>query len=104
MNNHSPRTSSAAFSRHKTYGLFGGAALGSVFGVLMSGPNFFVWSPLKSLGVIAGCAVGVALIGYFFIGLIVGGFAGDGAWADESGSRSGSDASGVTGDGSGGGD
>jgi hypothetical protein len=89
--------------RYKTYGLFGGAALGSVVGVLVSGPNFFVWSPAQSVGVIVGLAVGVGVIGYLFIGLVVGGFAGGDASAGGNGEMSGSVGGGVAGDGAEGG-
>ena len=92
-----------AIGRYKTYGLFGGAALGSVVGVLVSGPNFFVWSPAQSVGVIVGLAVGMAVIGYLFIGLVVGGFAGGGAAEGENGEMSGSVGGGYSGDGAEGG-
>lgn len=62
--------------RYQTYGLFGGAALGGVVGVLVSGPNFFVWTLAQSIGVIAGSVIGAAAIGYLFVGLAVGGLAG----------------------------
>lgn len=95
-----------AISRCKAYGLFGGAALGSIVGVIVSGPNFFVWSPFQSVGVIAGLAAGMAMIGYLFIGLVVGGFAGGGA-SDGEEVMSGSVDGGIAGggaDGGGGGD
>lgn len=92
MNARSPQAPANAIGRYKTYGLFGGAALGSVVGVLMSGPNFFVWAPAQSVGLIGGLAVGMGLIGYLFVGLVVGGFAGGGGQGEISGSGGGGNA------------
>ena len=75
--------------RFRTYGLFGGAALGGVVGVLVSGSNFFVWSPAKSIGVIAGLAIGAAAIGYLLVGLAAGGLAGSDASVWGHGEKSG---------------
>ena len=75
--------------KYQTYGLFGGAALGGVVGVLVSGPNFFVWTPAQSIGVIAGFAIAAAAIGYLLAGLAVGGLAGSHASAGGHGDTSG---------------
>ena len=83
---HAPTNAIGGF---QTYGLFGGAALGGVVGVLVSGPNFFVWSPVQSIGVIAGFTIGAAAIGYLFVGLAAGGFAGSDASAWGHGEKSG---------------
>ena len=88
MNLRSSSAPTNVSGRYKTYGLFGGAVLGSVVGVLASGPNFLVWSPAQSVGVIAGLAVGMAATGYLFIGLIFGGMAGAGASEGENGDMS----------------
>ena len=79
-----------AVRRYTTYGLFGGGAFGGVVGVLLSGPNFFVWSLAQSAGVITGLAVGVALVGYLFVGLLVGGLAAGGVSSEELGEIGGS--------------
>ncbi|WP_298209764.1 hypothetical protein [Acidovorax sp.] len=82
MNVRSSQAPQNTVGRYKIYGLFGGGVLGSVIGVLASGPNFFVWSPAQSIGVVAGLTMGMAVIGYFFAGLVVGDSAGDGASAE----------------------
>lgn len=105
MNVLSSRKPASAIGRYRACGLFGGATLGSVIGVLVSGPNFFVWSPAQSVGVIAGMAAGLAAIGYFFVGLVVGGFTGGVGSAEGQGETSGSvGGAGDGADGGGGGD
>lgn len=89
MSVRSSQAPSNTISRFRTYGLFGGAALGGVVGVLVSGPNFFVWSPAQSIGIIAGLAIGAATIGYLFVGLAAGGLAGSEASAGGHGGTSG---------------
>jgi hypothetical protein len=61
---------------YRVYGLLGGAALGLVFGVLISGPQFYHWPVVASLSVISACAAGGALFGWCFLDIIVGGLAG----------------------------
>lgn len=81
MNVRNPQASENATGRYKSYGLFGGAAFGGFAGILVSGPNFYVWPVAQSVGVIAGLAVGMSMIGYLFFGLVIGGFAGGDASA-----------------------
>ncbi len=98
-----PNLHNSAIGRYRTYGLFGGTLLGSVFGVLVSGPNFFVWSPGQSVAVVAALAIGMAAIGYVFVGLVVGGFAASGASVGGQGEMSGTVGGGDAVDGIGGG-
>ncbi|WP_141514147.1 hypothetical protein [Ramlibacter sp. WS9] len=72
MNPHSTQSSKDILRRYRSYGLFGGAAVGAVVGVLVSGPNFREWAATQSLAVIAGFMVGIALIGYFFLAQVFG--------------------------------
>lgn len=72
MNPHSTQAPRDIVRRYRSYGLFGGAAVGAVAGVLLSGPNFHVWAAAQSLSVIVGFAVGGALIGHFFLTLLFG--------------------------------
>ena len=76
MTNSNHLASQNAVGQYKTYGFFGGAAFGGVAGILVSGPNFYVWPASQSVGVIAGLTVGMAIIGYLFFGFIIGGSAG----------------------------
>lgn len=100
MESPSTQASNSAVGRYRSYGLFGGAALGGVSGVLVSGPNFFVWSVAQSVGAIVGLAAAVALIGWLFAGLVVGGLVAGGTWAGTQDNASSSD---VGGEGVGGG-
>ena len=83
MNQHSTHTPRDTGRRYRSYGLFGGAALGVVVGVLVSGPNLHEWAAAQSLAVIAGFTVGIAFIGYFFLAQVIGASSGVGAWNDE---------------------
>lgn len=103
MNVRSPHAAATAIDRYKTYGLFGGGALGGVIGALVSGPNFFVWSPAQSVGAIVGLAMGMAVLCYFFVELVVGGFAGSGASTGGQGEMNGSVDGGSAADGADGG-
>jgi hypothetical protein len=83
MNQHSTHVAKDIVRRYRRYGLFGGAAVGALVGVLVSGPNFHEWATAQSLAVIAGCATGSALIGYFFLALVIGSSTGVGALDDD---------------------
>lgn len=50
--------------KYQGYGLFAGASLGIVIGILLSGPHFFEWSAGESLEVILGCAAIGAWVGW----------------------------------------
>ena len=69
-----------AAPRYRSYGLFGGAALGLFAGVLISGPHFDEWPAGASLGLVLACAAAGALIGWLFLGIATGSLAGGGAW------------------------
>lgn len=69
--------------RYRRYGLFGGAAVGTVAGVLVNGPNFHVWAATQSLAVILGFTVVIALSGNFFFALVLGASTGVSALSDE---------------------
>jgi hypothetical protein len=83
MNPHSTQAPRDIVRRYRSYGLFGGAAVGAVVGVLVSGPNFHDWAAAQSLAVIAGFAVGSALIGYLFLAQVFGVSTGVDAWDNE---------------------
>ena len=72
MNLHSTQASKDILRRYRSYGLFGGAAVGAVVGILVSGPNFHEWAAAQSLSVIAGFTLGSALIGHFFLAPVLG--------------------------------
>ena len=83
MSQHSTHTVKDNVRRYWSCGLFGGAAVGTSVGVLVSGPNFHKWETTQSLAVIAGCAACSALIGYFFLALVFGALTGVGALNDD---------------------
>jgi hypothetical protein len=62
--------------RYHEYGWLGGGALSSIVGVLVSGPHFFDWPVLFSLGVIVGGGAVGALLGRLAVGIAVGSLAG----------------------------
>jgi hypothetical protein len=83
MNQHSTQAPRDIVRRYRSYGLFGGAALGAVVGVLVSGPHLHEWAAAQSLAVIAAFTVGIAFVGYFFLAQVIGASTGVGAWNDE---------------------
>lgn len=83
MNQHNTHAAKDIIRRYRSYGLFGGAAVGALVGVLVSGPNFHEWATAQSLAVIAGCAAGSAFMGYFFLALVFGASTGVGALNDD---------------------
>lgn len=72
MNPHITQASRDIVRRYRSCGFFGGAAVGAVIGVLVSGPNFHEWAAAQSLAVIAGFTVTLSLIGYFFLAQMFG--------------------------------
>jgi hypothetical protein len=73
--------------RFRRYGLFGGAALGVLVGVLVSGPHFAEWAAAQSLAVIGGFMGGTALFGYLLLPQLSGALAGDGHAGSEQDER-----------------
>lgn len=69
--------------RYRRYGLFGGAAVGAVAGRLVSGPNFHEWAATQALAVVLGFTLVIALIGHFFLALVLGASTGVCALSDE---------------------
>lgn len=61
--------------RYRGYAWLGGAALGLVAGVLISGPHFFDWPAMNSLGVVLGGGAVGALAGWLFGAAVVGSLA-----------------------------
>ena len=84
----------------KTYrqmGAMGGAGLGLVMGVLVSGPNFGAWAPWQSVAtILLGGAVGL-LAGWMFLELLLGALLG-GSGASDPSSDSAQGGHGPTGD------
>jgi len=72
MNKRNTQGLSGTVRPYKSYGLLGGAALGAVFGVLVSGPHFSEWAAAQSLAVIVGFTALSAFIGYYFLALVLG--------------------------------
>jgi len=83
MNQLSTQASGDTAHRYRRYGLFGGAAVGAVAGILVSGPNFHEWAATQSLAVVLGFTLVIALIGHFFLALVLGAFTGVSALSDE---------------------
>jgi hypothetical protein len=53
-------------------GLLYGLPLGALAGVLMAGPHFSEWSPLKIFGMILGCGACAGILGYVAIAMAYG--------------------------------
>ena len=70
---------SLVLRRYKGYGRLGGGALGSIVGVMISGPHFLEWAAVSSLGVIVGGGVLGALLGWLAVGIATGSLAGGSA-------------------------
>jgi hypothetical protein len=83
MNQHPALAPKDIVRRYRSRGLFGGAAVGAVVGLLVSGPNFHEWAAAQSLAVIVAFAVGSAAIGYFFLALLFGASTSAGSSNDE---------------------
>lgn len=62
--------------RYQGYGLLGGATLGLIVGVMLSGPWFYEWPVVALLAVMSTCAATGALAGWLFLPLILGAVAG----------------------------
>ncbi len=69
--------------QYRRYGLFGGAVVGAVAGLLGSGPNFHEWAATQSIAVVLGFTLLIALIGHFFLALVLGAFTGVSTLSDE---------------------
>ncbi|TWO69818.1 hypothetical protein FN976_18550 [Caenimonas sedimenti] len=76
---HNMQTPKATIRRFKGYGLFGGATLGVLVGILVSGPHSPEWSVVLSLAVVGGFGCGGALIGYLILPQLSGALAGGGS-------------------------
>jgi len=83
MNQLSTQARGCTPHRYRRYGLVGGAALGVVAGLLVSGPNFHEWAATQSLAVALGFTLVIALIGHFFLALVLGASTGVCALSDE---------------------
>lgn len=61
-------------------GFLYGLGLGGVVGVIAAGPHFREWPLFATFGVIAGCCIGLGILGYFAIaiahGSVAGGYSG----------------------------
>ena len=57
--------------------------MGAVAGLLVSGPNFHEWAATQSLAVVLGFTLVIALIGHFFLALVLGAFTGVSTLSDE---------------------
>ncbi|MES2943378.1 MAG: hypothetical protein V4772_10960 [Pseudomonadota bacterium] len=61
--------------KYREYGLFGGFVLGTLVGILSSGPHFHEWSVGQSLAVVCASAVGIALLGCLGLPMVMGAMA-----------------------------
>ena len=57
--------------------------VGAVAGLLGSGPNFHEWAATQSIAVVLGFTFLIALIGHFFLALVLGAFTGVSTLSDE---------------------
>lgn len=57
--------------------------MGAVAGLLVSGPNFHEWAATQSIAVVLGFTLVIALIGHFFLALVLGAFTGVSTLSDE---------------------
>jgi len=60
-----------------------GLGFGALIGVVVAGPHFREWPLFTTLGTIAGCCIGLGILGYFAIAIAYGSAAG--GFSDTSG-------------------
>ena len=59
------------FRRYARNGLFAGSLVGLLVGVLVSGPNFYVWAVSRSLMVVFASVLLGAVVGRLAVGLVL---------------------------------